>query len=367
MFFKQLLDNESNTFTYIIADLPSKEALIIDPVKTEIETYKAILKKNDLTLKYSLETHVHADHITASGTLREELNCLTGVSRACEAKHPDIHIEDGDIFQLGENESVRAIATPGHTKGSLTFAWKDKLFTGDSVLINGCGRTDFQGGDAATLYNSITNKIFTLPDETLIYPGHDYTGRRVTSVGQEKVLNPRLAGKSQDEFVAIMSSLNLPKPRLIDIAVPANRYCGSDPAKQRQLAEARTDTANAAPKKTTLDTHLINVKSQIKELTVEESKLLLSKNDVCLIDVREESECASGIIDSAVPIPRGMLEFKIEGIEAISNKSDAILLYCRSGNRSALAADSLQKLGYTNVFSMIGGYQAWQEAFPSTI
>lgn len=366
MFFRQLIDNESCTYTYIIADLPSKETLIIDPVKTQIETYKTIFKEHGFTLKYSLETHVHADHITASGTLREQLNCLTGVSRACEAKHPDIHIEDGDIFELGANESIRAITTPGHTKGSLSFLWKDKLFTGDSLLINGCGRTDFQGGDAATLFSSITNKIFTFPDETLIYPGHDYNEHRVSSVGQEKALNPRLAGKSQDEFVSIMNNLNLPKPRLIDIAVPANRYCGSDPEKQRQIAETRTERTKMTSEETTLATLLTNVKSQIKEITVKQSEELISNGNLCLIDVREESEFAEGIIDNAILIPRGMLEFKIDSIDAISNKSDTILLYCRSGNRSALAADTLQKLGYTNVLSMIGGYQAWQEAFSNT-
>lgn len=366
MFFKQLIDNESCTYTYIIADLTSKEALIIDPVKTEIVTYKAIIKEHDFTLKYSLETHVHADHITASGTLREELNCLTGVSRTCQAKHPDIQIEEGDVFQLGNNETIKAITTPGHTEGSLSFRWRDKIFTGDSLLINGCGRTDFQGGDAITLFNSITNKIFTLPDETLVYPGHDYNGQRVSSVGQEKNLNPRLAGKTKDEFVSIMDNLNLPKPRLIDIAVPANRYCGSDPEKQRQIAESRTEVTQATSEESTLTNLLKNVKQQIKEVTVTESEALISKGDLCLIDVREESEFANGIIQNAILIPRGMLEFKIESLDAISNKSDAILLYCRSGNRSALAADSLQKLGYTNVSSMIGGYQAWQEEFSCT-
>tara|TARA_R110001583_G_scaffold195551_1_gene376018 strand:- start:31929 stop:33026 length:1098 start_codon:yes stop_codon:yes gene_type:complete len=361
MFFRQLLDNESCTYTYIIADLTSKEALIIDPVKTQIETYKTMIKEHGLTLKYSLETHVHADHITASGTLREQLNCLTGVSRSCEAKHPDIHIEDGDVFQLGANETIRAITTPGHTKGSLSFIWQDKIFTGDSLLINGCGRTDFQGGDAATLFDSITRKIFSLQDDTLIYPGHDYKGQRVSSVGQEKTLNPRLTGKTQEEFVTIMNNLNLPKPRLIDIAVPANRYCGSDPEKQRQIAESRTEITKITSPETTLVSLLMKVKSQIKEVTVEQSHDLILNGNICLIDIREESECADGIIDSALEIPRGMLEFKIDAIESIPNKSATILLYCRSGNRSALAASALQQLGYTNVLSMIGGYQAWLE------
>ena len=158
-----------------------------------------------------------------------------------------------------------------------------------------------------------------------------------------------------------MNNLNLPKPRLIDIAVPANRYCGSDPEKQRQIAETRTESTKMTTEEMTLATLLTSVKSQIKEITVKQSEELISNGNLCLIDVREESEFANGVIDNAILIPRGMLEFKIDSLDAISNKSDTILLYCRSGNRSALAADALQKLGYTNVLSMIGGYQAWLE------
>ncbi|HSF71139.1 MAG TPA: MBL fold metallo-hydrolase, partial [Methylotenera sp.] len=147
------------------------------------------------------------------------------VSQLCGASTADIQLNDGDILVLGK-QKINVLATPGHTAGSLSFLWNDRLFSGDALLINGCGRTDFQGGDATTLYNSIQNKIFSLPDETLIYPGHDYNGRRVSSVAQEKLSNSRLAGKSLQEFVQIMNSLNLPKPSLIDIAVPANRMCG---------------------------------------------------------------------------------------------------------------------------------------------
>lgn len=176
-------------------------------------------------LKYSLETHVHADHITGGGLLRQKTNALTGVAGACGAETADLQLKDGDVIAFAQ-ETIKAIATPGHTPGSISYLWRDRLFTGDTLLINGCGRTDFQGGSAIAMYDSIVNKLFTLPEDTLVYPGHDYNGRRVSCIGQEKAINPRLAGKTRDEFVEIMNNLNLPKPKMIDIAVPANRMCG---------------------------------------------------------------------------------------------------------------------------------------------
>jgi sulfur dioxygenase len=225
MIFKQIFDTESSTYTYFIADVKSGEAVFIDPVDTHINDYLDLLKQHQCTLKYSLETHVHADHITGGGLLRQKTDALTAVASACGAQTADLQLKDGDEIKFAQ-EVIKVIATPGHTPGSTSFLWRDRLFTGDTLLINGCGRTDFQGGSAEMQYNSIVNKLFTLPDETLIYPGHDYNGRRVSSVAQEKAINPRLAGKNINEFVAIMNNLNLPKPKLIDIAVPANRMCG---------------------------------------------------------------------------------------------------------------------------------------------
>lgn len=225
MLFKQLFDTDSSTYTYFIADIDAGEAVLIDPVDTHIDEYLHLLNTHKCSLKYSLETHVHADHITGGGKLRQKTDALTAVSAACGAQTADLQLKDGDVISFA-NETITVIATPGHTPGSISFLWRDRLFTGDALLINGCGRTDFQGGSAESQYNSIVNKLFTLPDETLVYPGHDYQGRRVSCIGQEKVINPRLAGKSLDEFVKIMNNLNLPKPRLIDIAVPANRMCG---------------------------------------------------------------------------------------------------------------------------------------------
>ncbi len=168
---------------------------------------------------------MHADHITASGVLRQKLGLQTAVGQQCGAVNADIQLNHGDQLQLGL-QTIAVIATPGHTAGSVSFLWQDKVFTGDALLINGCGRTDFQSGNAGTLYDSITQKLFDLPEETLVYPGHDYNGKRVSSIGQEKISNQRLAGKSRDEFIALMQQLNLPQPKMIDIAVPANRKCG---------------------------------------------------------------------------------------------------------------------------------------------
>ena len=237
MLFKQLLDKESCTLTYLIADLKTQEAVLIDPVDTQLELYLQLLKTHDLTLKYSLETHVHADHITASGKLRQQLGAKTAVSALCGAITADIQIQNGDSFEFGDGESIKVITTPGHTPGSISFLWRDRVFTGDSLLIDGCGRTDFQAGNTEQQFDSITQKLFTLADETIVYPGHDYKGRWISNIIQERTTNSRLAGKTKAEFIEIMNKLNLPKPKLIDMAVPANRYCGIDEEFASQVAE----------------------------------------------------------------------------------------------------------------------------------
>lgn len=223
--FKQFFDDVSSTYTYLIGDITSKRAVIIDPVLEHVDSYLQDLSSNELSLVYVLETHVHADHITGGSKLREETGAKTAVSMLCGTFCADHQLKDGDVIEFG-SQRVSVILTPGHTKGSVSYLWQDKVFTGDALLINGCGRTDFQAGDAATLYDSITQKILSLPDETLVYPGHDYSGRFVSCVAQEKKLNPRIAGKSKEDFIDIMENLKLPNPKQMDVAVPANLQCG---------------------------------------------------------------------------------------------------------------------------------------------
>lgn len=225
MIFRQLFDTESSTYTYFLADEESREAIFIDPVGSHVEDYLKLLETHGCQLKYSLETHVHADHVTGSGLLRQRTSAQTGVNQQCGAVSADMQLQHGDSLTFGKH-TIQVIATPGHTPGSTSFLISNRVFTGDALLINGCGRTDFQGGDAGAQYDGIMQRLFTLPDETLVYPGHDYNGKRVSCIGQERSINPRLAGKSREEFIHIMNSLNLPKPKLIDIAVPANRMCG---------------------------------------------------------------------------------------------------------------------------------------------
>ncbi|MGZ8135871.1 MAG: MBL fold metallo-hydrolase [Methylococcaceae bacterium] len=361
MIFKQLFDQETWTYTYLIADPFTGDAVFIDPVNTHINNYIAMLEEHGLKLKYSLETHVHADHITASGLLRQRLGAQTAVSQLCGADTADIQIQDGDIFEFADGEQIKVIATPDHTRGSISFLWRDRVFTGDSLFIGGCGRTDFQGGDPGALYDCITQRLFTLPDETLVYPGHDYQGRWVSSIVQERTTNPRLAGKTREEFIEIMNNLNLPKPRLIDEAVPANRYCGLD-ENERQDAVAVRETTRPVRTQATAQDIVAAAKQNITEVNVTNAKQLLREGNIVLLDVREESEYASGHIDNALLLPRGVLEFKIGSIPELADKSKAVLIYCRTGGRSAMAAQTLQTLGYNNVLSMAGGFEAWQKS-----
>ncbi len=361
MIFRQLFDDATWTYTYLIADPKTKDAVIIDPVNTQIDVYLQLFEDQGLTLKYSLETHVHADHITAGGLLRQKTGAQTCVSGLCGAETADIQIKDGDVFEFGEGEQVKVIATPGHTPGSISFLWRDRLFTGDSLLIGGCGRTDFQGGNAGDLYDAITQRLFTLSDDMLVYPGHDYQGRCVSNIKQERSTNPRLSGKSRVQFIEIMENLNLPNPRLIDEAVPANRYCGLD---EDECQDAVVRRELSLPKRNmgTAQDKVAAAKQQITEVTIETAKQLIAEGNINIVDVREGNEYEAGHLDNAVLLPRGVLEFKISGVNQLVDKSGAVLVYCRTGGRSALAAQAMQELGYNNVLSMAGGFEAWSKS-----
>lgn len=226
MIFRQLFDKETSTYTYLLADEVSREAILIDSVREQTERDAQLLQELGLELKYMLDTHVHADHVTGTYRMKEFFpEAKAVVSRHGGAPCADQHTDEGDVFKIGKQE-VRVLSTPGHTNGCVSYYVAGKVFTGDALFIRGTGRTDFQQGDAGKLYDSITQKLFTLPDSTEVYPGHDYRGRTVSSIGEEKQFNPRLAGKSREEFITLMENLNLPHPKHIAEAVPANQRCG---------------------------------------------------------------------------------------------------------------------------------------------
>ncbi|MFN8770836.1 MAG: MBL fold metallo-hydrolase [Neisseriaceae bacterium] len=227
MRIRQFIDYTCNGYAYIVDDESTRDAFIIDPTANDLDKYLQFIKELNLNLKYSFETHVHADHITGAGDLRKALGCECLVGEYAKCTNYDGVFHHGDNFLIG-NINLQVIYTPGHTSDSYCFYVKEYgcLFSGDTLLIRGCGRTDFQNGEATELYKSVTEQLFLLPSDTIIYPGHDYNGRTQSTIHEEKLFNSRLANKTLEEYCQIMDNLNLPKPKLIDIAVPANRKCG---------------------------------------------------------------------------------------------------------------------------------------------
>jgi sulfur dioxygenase len=237
MIFRQFFDNISSTYTYLLASRITGEALLIDPVNEQIAQYLTAIRQLDLRLVQAIDTHTHADHVTALGDLRDATHCMTIMGEFSMAECVNHRVKDGDVLKI-EDVTLQAIYTPGHTEESFSFVLDPQspkaVFTGDVLLIRGTGRTDFQGGNAHRSWESIVGKLFELPDETLIYPAHDYRGWTSSSIGEEKRCNPRLAGKTETEYVAIMQNLNLPDPAMMDIAIPANLKCGQLPARTTQ-------------------------------------------------------------------------------------------------------------------------------------
>lgn len=228
MIFRQLFEPVSSTFTYLLGCEETRQALLIDPAMPAWERDLRVIRDLGLRLAFTLDTHIHADHISSARTLKREAGSRIANSAIDRLPCADIGLEDGKPFRMGGIE-LTPLHTPGHTDGHLSFRMADRVFTGDALLIDGCGRTDFQNGDATALYHSVHGRLFPLPEETLVYPAHDYQGRHVSSIGQEKARNPRFFGKSLEEFVALMAKLDLPYPRFIDYAVPGNRQCGKCP------------------------------------------------------------------------------------------------------------------------------------------
>jgi glyoxylase-like metal-dependent hydrolase (beta-lactamase superfamily II) len=230
MLFRQLFEPQSSAYTYLIACERSREAALIDPVLETVDRDIELLQSLGLTLRFTIETHIHADHVTGASRLRDRTGCLCAAPERSGVDDVDVGVREGQPIRIGGLE-LEPLYTPGHTDDHHSYFLETsdggRVFTGDALLIDGCGRTDFQNGDAATLYRSVHEKLFSLPPDTLVYPGHDYQQRHVSSVGQERERNPRLgSGKTIDEFVAIMGGLKLPRPKKMDVALPANRECG---------------------------------------------------------------------------------------------------------------------------------------------
>ena len=226
MIFKQVFDSKTSTFTYLIASSRGREALIIDPVLDNVQEYINLLNKLDLKLVKVIDTHIHADHITGASKLKNQTSCTTIMGEQTPANAVDLKVKDEEIIKLDQIE-IKALYTPGHTSDSFSFLMNDYLFSGDTLLINGTGRTDFQNGSAKDAYNSIFNKLLKLPEKTLLYPAHDYNGEKVSSIGKEKKFNPRLQVSSENEYAEIMNNLNLPEPKMMDVNVARNIKLGA--------------------------------------------------------------------------------------------------------------------------------------------
>ncbi len=342
MFFKQLFDSGSSTLTYLIADDASHEAVLIDPVIEQVERDVRLLREHGLKLKYTLETHVHADHVTAAHALSQATGAQSAVSRDCNAQGYDRLLQDGDVILFG-HEEILVIATPGHTPGSVSYLWRDRIFTGDTLLIGGCGRTDFQNGSAEALWHSITEKLFKLDEQTLVYPAHDYKGRRVSSVGEEKRFNARVAGKTREEFLSVMNNLNLPMPARIQEAVPANLEGG---AGQPAVAGAREQWA--AP--------VVSVQSVSAKQLAE----ALGAPGTHLVDVRTPEEFSALKIAGSVNVPLDRLD--PAALLASLGANDPVYVVCQTGTRSQFAAAELRAAGFRRVVHVDGGTNAWTVA-----
>ena len=339
MIFRQLFDSTSSTYSYVLASRHGGEALIIDPVLERVDRYIQLLKELDLRLVKAIDTHLHADHITGLDALRERTRCITVMGEQTKADVVSIRVADGDRVGI-EGLSLEALYTPGHTDDSYSYILPDRVFTGDTLLIRGTGRTDFQNGDPRAQYASLFGRLLKLPEETLVYPAHDYKGDTVSTIGEEKAFNPRLQVKSIDEYVELMSHLNLPNPKMMDVAVPANMRIGL----ARDIAIGQGWT-----------------------LTAEEAKQVLGKPEIALIDLREDQERRKdGIIPGSLHVPYPDVEegLKTEGLlqNLAKGGGKRLIFFCTFGQRSAMAVQAAQAAGLTTSRHIQGGLQAWQQA-----
>jgi sulfur dioxygenase len=345
MIFRQLFDLQSSTYTYLVADPATRDAVLIDCVFEHARRDAALIEELGLTLRYTLETHVHADHVTGAWLLKQRLGSQIALSSGSGAKGGDRYLADGDTISFGKR-ALEARATPGHTAGCMSYVLDDRsmAFTGDALLIRGCGRTDFQAGNAPQLFHSVRQRLFCLPDDCLIYPAHDYRGLTASSVGEEKMFNPRLGDAiGEDDFVGYMNNLGLAHPKLMEVAVPANLHCGRPadgvaPAEEQAWAPLAYTFAG-----------IWEIQPNILEECLER---------VQLVDVRDAAEFSGplGHIAGAKLIP---LRELLASAQQLS-KDQPIVVVCRSGARSAQATVLLRNAGFTRVANLAGGMLRWR-------
>ncbi len=337
MIFRQLFDSVSGTYSYLIASRKGAEALIIDPVLEKVDRYLQLMNELDLRLVKAVDTHLHADHVTGLGALRDRTRCVTVMGEHTKADVVSLRLADGDKLDI-EGVSLDCIYTPGHTDDSYSFTMDDRVFTGDTLLIRGTGRTDFQNGDARAQYDSIFNRLLTLRDDTLVYPAHDYKGDTVSTIGEERRSNPRLQVKSVDEYVELMNNLKLPNPKMMDVAVPANMRIGLAQDAVAQMGWA-VSAANAMK--------------------------LIGRQDVALIDLREKSERERhGTIPGALhePYPKLRDNLATGGLLRALGANRRVVFFCSYGERSAMAVQAAQEAGITSACHIQGGIAAWKVA-----
>jgi glyoxylase-like metal-dependent hydrolase (beta-lactamase superfamily II)/rhodanese-related sulfurtransferase len=339
MIFRQLFDSVSGTYSYLLASRRGGEALIIDPVLEKVDRYLQLIHELDLRLVKAVDTHLHADHVTGLGALRDRTHCVTVMGESTKADVVSMRLAEGDRLTI-EGVSMDVLYTPGHTDDSYSFVMQDRVFTGDTLLIRGTGRTDFQNGDARMQYESIFGKLLRLPDETLVYPAHDYKGDTVSSIGEEKRHNPRLQVTSVDDYVTLMSNLKLPNPKMMDVAVPSNMKIGLS-----QQDIAARGWALSAP----------------------QAIALVGRPDVAFIDLRETSEREKhGSIPGALHAPYTDLQDSIRAggsVRTLATAGDQrLVFYCAFGERSAMAVQAAQDAGLLAAVHVEGGLDAWKKA-----
>lgn len=340
MIFRQLYDSESSTYTYLLADERQREALLIDPVFGQASRDLALLEELGLTLCLVVDTHAHADHITAAWLLQQETGCRIASARVIDAAHVDLPLDDGQKFGV-DGVSLRALATPGHTNGCMSYVLADQsmVFTGDTLLIRGCGRSDFQQGSARKLYESITTRLFSLPDACLVYPAHDYNGRTVSSIGEEKAFNARVGGGANEtDFVEYMNAMKLPHPKKIDEAVPANLRSGCP---EDGRLPSRPDWADIR----LTYAGVPEIDAEWLEQHLEEVTVL----DVRLDEELKDCSFSRRLVDVHIPLDELQARFG----EIPQDKP--VVALCRSGRRSALAVNILKEAGYERVASLSRG------------